>query len=345
MKSVAPRAHDLRRSRRARARSRSLTITAGPSSSSTAPLSISWTRRAISPRHTLSTSTGSSLRSRLSSSSRAASARSCAGSSSNASTSSARVGITSRGAQTPRASHRCGGRLRTRIATGASIVAMLGPGGPMGSLRLRMVLGAGFAAAVMLGGPEIARAQPDPGAPAQVDPQKKAAAKKLADDAQAQFDAQNYDKAIELYRKAFELIPHPQLMFNIAQAHRLAGRPDRAAPIYERYLQLDPDGPDAGAARAHLATIKAAAQPTTKTATQPTKPAERIQPGEPDKTGEAGPPAATKEDRPPPEGAQPVALRTREPDEPHRTDTASRPGGTLRTAGLVLGAAGLVSAA
>ncbi len=195
----------------------------------------------------------------------------------------------------------------------------------MGSVLLRVVLGAGFATAAMLGDATIAGAQP---APAPANPQTKAQAKKLVDDATVAFDAGDYDKAIELFKEAYALIPHSELMFNMAQAQRLAGRPEKAAPLYERYLELEPSGGQAGPARAALAEIKAAA------AARPSEPT----------TTEPGPttPGPVKQG-PPADGAV-SAFRAPEPDEPEPADTTARPGGTLKTTGLVLGGLGIVSA-
>jgi hypothetical protein len=126
----------------------------------------------------------------------------------------------------------------------------------MASHLPRAVLGAGLAAAVMLGAPVTAGAQRAPGAPAPSDAKRRAAAKKLVDDAIAAQNAGDYDKAIALYQRAFALIPHPDLLFNVGQAYRLAGQPRKAARFYTRYLQLAPDGKEAATARAHLAAIR-----------------------------------------------------------------------------------------
>lgn len=103
--------------------------------------------------------------------------------------------------------------------------------------------------------PRVSVAQPGGGGAAPSDAAR-AAAKKLLIEGKAAFEAQSYAKAIALYMRAFTLEPHPLLLFNVAQAHRLAGCPERAASFYERYLTLDPKGVQAGAAKALLATIK-----------------------------------------------------------------------------------------
>ena len=42
------------------------------------------------------------------------------------------------------------------------------------------------------------------------------------------------DTALTMYAKAYELMPHPVLLVNMAQAHRLAGRLDEALTPYAR---------------------------------------------------------------------------------------------------------------
>lgn len=59
----------------------------------------------------------------------------------------------------------------------------------------------------------------------------------------------DYDAAILFYSKAYELVPHPVLLFNIAQAHRLAGHVDQAVDAYRRFLATNPTGAEAQIAR------------------------------------------------------------------------------------------------
>jgi tetratricopeptide (TPR) repeat protein len=203
----------------------------------------------------------------------------------------------------------------------------------MGSLLSHLVLGAGVAAAVMLGGPASAPAQPASGDGADAsedEAQKKEAAKKLA--AQA-IEAQNegdYDKAIELFRQAYALVQHPLVLFNVGQAHRLAGRSGLAIQFYERYLARDPKGKEATTARTHLATLQATGATGGRGEAVDAFEASAAKPEPAEKD-----PAPSKPDD---DAARP------EPEQP-RTDTPARPGRGLRITGIVLGSAGLVSAA
>src|SRR3954468_8745946 len=64
--------------------------------------------------------------------------------------------------------------------------------------------------------------------PAPVSPQVQAQAKAYVNDGITAQNAGQFDVAISHYWKAYQLVPHPLLIFNIAQAHRLAGRIDEA---------------------------------------------------------------------------------------------------------------------
>ena len=78
-----------------------------------------------------------------------------------------------------------------------------------------------------------------------------------------------YDKAAEEYQKAYDLVPHPLLLFNLAQVYRLGGEREKALDHYEKYLTEDPEGPAAEQAREFADKLRAelAAQPE-----QPNKP-------------------------------------------------------------------------
>lgn len=65
----------------------------------------------------------------------------------------------------------------------------------------------------------------------------------------------DYDTAITFYSKAYEIAPHPLLLFNIAQAHRLAAHLDQAELFYRRFLAANWPGPEAQIAQDLLAEI------------------------------------------------------------------------------------------
>jgi tetratricopeptide (TPR) repeat protein len=114
-------------------------------------------------------------------------------------------------------------------------------------LRLVLLAVVGSAAA-----PVRVSAQP---APAPVD--KKQVARQYTEAGLAAAKLGDYDTAIGFYQKAYQLVPHPTLIFNIAEANRLAGRFDGALTLYRRYLSEAPAGPLAADARDRIAEIEA----------------------------------------------------------------------------------------
>src|SRR5687768_5949755 len=67
-----------------------------------------------------------------------------------------------------------------------------------------------------------------------------------------------YERAIGEYQAAYALAPLPELLFNIAQCHRLSGNAEQALFYYERYLQSVPEGGASDEARVHVETLRRA---------------------------------------------------------------------------------------
>jgi tetratricopeptide (TPR) repeat protein len=63
-------------------------------------------------------------------------------------------------------------------------------------------------------------------------------AKSLFDEASAAFALGKFADAAQLYERAFELKPDPALLYNAAQAHRIAGNRDRALLLYRNYVRV-----------------------------------------------------------------------------------------------------------
>lgn len=79
----------------------------------------------------------------------------------------------------------------------------------------------------LLASPGLANGQGD---------EDKKKAKKFYKQGTTQFKLGNFDKAIELFQKAFELSEHPSLLFNLGQAYRQKGDCKRAIFAYKGYL-------------------------------------------------------------------------------------------------------------
>ncbi len=54
----------------------------------------------------------------------------------------------------------------------------------------------------------------------------------------AAFALEHFSEAAEEYEKAFQLKADPALLYNAAQAHRLAGNNERAVRLYRNYLRI-----------------------------------------------------------------------------------------------------------
>jgi hypothetical protein len=100
-----------------------------------------------------------------------------------------------------------------------------------------------------------ARALAEPAPTANAD--KVRVAKQYVDAGLAAQGSGDYDTAITLYSKAYQLVPHPLLIFNMAQAHRLAGHVEQALSLYAQYLAEDPHGAQAQTAHELVAELEA----------------------------------------------------------------------------------------
>lgn len=81
-------------------------------------------------------------------------------------------------------------------------------------------------------------------------------AKRFVDAGLAHQEQGEYEEAIRWFRKAYELIPHPQLLYNIGIAHKAAGHRQSALDFLRQYLERAPDGQWSKEARAAMAAIE-----------------------------------------------------------------------------------------
>ncbi|PSM31883.1 chalcone isomerase family protein [Haliangium sp. UPWRP_2] len=91
--------------------------------------------------------------------------------------------------------------------------------------------------------------------PDKQDEELKQKVKKLFEDGMVQYDLRRFDVAITLFEKAFETRPDPVFLYNIAQAHRMAGRPAEAAAFYRNFLRKAPDAPNAADVKGWIAQL------------------------------------------------------------------------------------------
>jgi tetratricopeptide (TPR) repeat protein len=82
----------------------------------------------------------------------------------------------------------------------------------------------------------------------------------------------NFQKAAEEYEIAFSIEPDSALLYNAAQAHRLAGNKQRALTLYQNYLRFysnDPKVKNQDEVRRHIETLRHAIETDNKTANAP----------------------------------------------------------------------------
>jgi hypothetical protein len=89
------------------------------------------------------------------------------------------------------------------------------------------------------------------------------------DKATAAYALNKYAVAAENFEKAFELKPDPALLYNAAQAYRLAGNKERALALYESYLRVYGGGDKRAQVEARIRDLKQAIEHDKAVSTQP----------------------------------------------------------------------------
>jgi tetratricopeptide (TPR) repeat protein len=130
----------------------------------------------------------------------------------------------------------------------------------MGSARARLA-GTGLA---ILAAVSLAAAQPRTAAAAPADD-----ARVYNDKATAAFALGRFAEAADHFEKAFELKPEAALLYNAAQAHRLAGNKERALTLYQSYLRVYGNKDKRSEVEARIRDLTAAIAKDKQDATRP----------------------------------------------------------------------------
>jgi tetratricopeptide (TPR) repeat protein len=100
-----------------------------------------------------------------------------------------------------------------------------------------------FALVLVLSQAATVAAAPKRPAPS-YDPGQEKVARAHFDRAEKAFNLRKFDEALGAYQAAYEALPLPAFLFNIAQCHRNLRNREQAVFFYERYLSLAPDAPN-----------------------------------------------------------------------------------------------------
>jgi tetratricopeptide (TPR) repeat protein len=127
--------------------------------------------------------------------------------------------------------------------------------------------------------------------------------------ATAAFGLGEYKEAAENFEHAFKVHPDPALLFNAAQAHRLAGNKERALTLYENYLHIY-GAKDSRAAEVqkHIDDVKAAIAHGKPAATAPVTALPPAAPAPAPASPQAAPPSLVTTAPPPVAAGAPVLV-------------------------------------
>lgn len=150
----------------------------------------------------------------------------------------------------------------------------------------------------------------------------------------AAYDRGDYAEALEQFTRAYELRPAPALLFNMAQASRLAGKGHcaEALRLYERYLEKEPSPENRAEVDERIVQMRSCADEEARAAA-PVSTSEPVAASTPQP---AMPPPAPRSAAPPPASATEGERRTRGGTTPLGAVLATGLGASLAVAGGVL---------
>ena len=151
------------------------------------------------------------------------------------------------------------------------------------------------------------------------------------------FDLEKYVEAAGEFERAYELKQNPAFLFNIAQAYRLAGRPDKAVGFYRSYLRRLPNAANRAEVEARIVEMEKLAKAPPPGKPPAEKPREVVAPPAEEKPREVAvapkPPPVVQapaargpivpQPEPPPTSARPIAPLPSRP-APAELETAPR---------------------
>jgi len=101
---------------------------------------------------------------------------------------------------------------------------------------------------------------------------KKEQARKLYEEGMIRYDLRKYEEAITQFEEAYKVSPNPALLYNIAQAHRMAGHNAEAIGFYQNYLRRMPEPSNLAEVQQWIAQLQAAGPGTSEPKAPPLPP-------------------------------------------------------------------------
>lgn len=154
------------------------------------------------------------------------------------------------------------------------------------------------------------------------------------------FNLGAYDEAIEEYSAAYRAVDDPALLYNIAQAHRLAGHASEALRFYKMYLVRAPQATNGAEVEAKIAELEKLVEQQQKTKSMPpdmVKPPSGANGATAQSPTPATPPAAT------PPAATPPAAKVTPAPAPAIASARSDAARTKKIVGLTVGGVGVAA--
>jgi tetratricopeptide (TPR) repeat protein len=142
------------------------------------------------------------------------------------------------------------------------------------------------------------------------------------------YDLQKYQEAIDEYQKAYEISGDPPMLYNIAQAYRLADQPSEAARYYRRFLQRMPNARNREDVERKIADQERLAEQRKKV--------EPVVPPPPPTTSTKPPPIVEVKPPPPPPVVPPSPPQLPSSPPPETSHARSVVGWSLVGAGLIV---------
>jgi len=148
---------------------------------------------------------------------------------------------------------------------------------------------------------------------------KTAQARALAQEATTHYAVGEFAQSAEKYQAAYKLRPDPALLYNAAQAYRMAGNNDKALLLYKNYVMFYPNEKNVPNVQQQITKLQEAIAAQHKAQTQPPTTTE------PPSSGAVTPPSPSAVAAPPPPAPEQPAAPPATPPPPAAAVPAAPP--------------------